>query len=86
VKTLTIALSFIIFFAGVAFARDPYGRGYTRRDGTYVEPRYGTIPNHTRNDSSPTRETANPTGRPGAKNPDPYDPRYNKQYNRPAYR
>ncbi|WKW49614.1 hypothetical protein [Rhodomicrobium lacus] len=41
-------------------------RGYTRNDGTYVEPHYQTRPNNNLNDNFSTKGNVNPyTGREG---------------------
>ena len=75
-----------MLFSGMAFARDAYMRGYVNRDGTYGDPYYRAMPNDTRNDKSSAKGNANPyAGQQGKKNPDPYDPKYNNQYNRPRY-
>lgn len=56
----------------VAFA-DEYVRGYTRRDGTYVQPHYRSSPNRSTLDNYSTRGNSNPyTGERGSV--DPYRP------------
>ncbi len=60
--TSLIALS----VSSAAFAADTYVRGYTRNDGTYVEPHYQTRPNNNLNDNFSTKGNVNPyTGREG---------------------
>lgn len=60
------ALLFLI--ASLAAASDVYHRGYTNRNGTYVQPHYQTAPNGTRSDNYSTRGNLNPhTGRWGTK-------------------
>jgi hypothetical protein len=49
---------------------DQYVNGYTRRDGTYVQPHYQTSPNATPYDNYSTRGNINPyTGQPGTQSP-----------------
>ena len=84
-RTLIIALSFIMLLAGAAFAKDPYVRGSIKRDGAYADPYYKTIPNQTRNDSKSTQGKGNPPDKQEKKGPDPYDNRYSNQYHRPRY-
>ena len=84
-KASIIALIFIMLFAGVALARDTYVRGYTKKDGTYVDPHYRSAPNHTPNDNWSTKGNTNPhTGKQGTKRVDPYDQRYDNNY-RPRF-
>jgi len=84
-RTCIIALSCILLLAGAAFAKDPYGRGYTKRDGVYADPYYTPIPNQTRNDTRATQGKVPPSGKQEKKGPDPYDNRYSNQYHRPRY-
>ncbi len=45
--------------------------GYTKKDGTYVEPYYRTPPNDTKEDNYSTKGNTNPyTGEKGTKDPD----------------
>ena len=61
----------VAVFASSAFA-DVYVRGYTRSDGTYVQPHYRSSPNSTTLDNYSTRGNTNPyTGKRGTV--DPYD-------------
>jgi hypothetical protein len=84
-RVVVITLSFIMLLSGVAFARDTtYGRGHTKRDGMYVEPHQRTNPNDVRNDHRAAKGDVN-TNRQSRKNPDPYDKRYDNQFNRPPY-
>ncbi len=49
---------------------DSYVRGYTRRDGTYVQPHVRSSPNGTTLDNWTTRGNVNPyTGQPGTRSP-----------------
>jgi len=84
-KILIIAVSCIMLLSGAAFAGDAYVRGPIKRDGA-TDPYYRTIPGQPRNDNSATQGKANPSsGKQEKKGPDPYDSRYNSQYNRPRY-
>ena len=59
----------ILFSCNVANA-DDYVHGYTRSNGTYVEPYYKTSPNSTTFDNYSTQGNVNPyTGEAGTKNP-----------------
>lgn len=47
-----------------------YVRGYTRKNGTYVQPHYQTNPNYTKLDNWSTKGNTNPfTGKAGTVNP-----------------
>ena len=60
----------VVVFATDAFARTVNVRGYTKKNGTYVQPRHRTSPNKTKNDNWSTKGNVNPyTGKPGSKNP-----------------
>ncbi len=49
--------------------------GYTKKDGTYVEPHHRSKANETQYDNWGTKENENPyTGQKGTKTPDPYKP------------
>lgn len=68
-KALALALM-ILLVAVAAEARDTHVNGYTRKDGTYVQPHYRTAPNNTSSDNYSTRGNTNPyTGEPGYKDP-----------------
>ena len=56
----TVLSLVIVLTSSLAFARDVYVHGYTRKDGTYVQPHYRTSPNSTRNDNYSTRGNINP--------------------------
>jgi hypothetical protein len=50
-----------------AFAADEYTRGYTRKDGTYVQPHHSTPDNQNRYDNYSARGNTNPyTGERGS--------------------
>lgn len=87
-KTKILILILIFLLANVTIAiADTYVRGYTRRDGTYVNGYYRSSPNHTRLDNYSTRGNYNPyTGRPGTINPyNQYGSAYNKSFQKKLY-
>lgn len=59
----------VALLAGSALAQGSHAvRGYTRSDGTYVQPHMQTNPNATKNDNWSTRGNVNPyTGQEGTK-------------------
>ena len=67
-----IILSMTFVFASPVFAVDEhYVNGYTKQNGTYVEPHMQTNPNNTKNDNWSTQGNVNPyTGKAGTVNPD----------------
>lgn len=66
---LAMALSAPVALAAPAQA-DNYVRGYTRSNGTYVQPHYQTAPNTTKFDNFSTKGNYNPyTGRTGTVDP-----------------
>ncbi len=86
----------IIFIGMLALASpvlaqsDHYVRGYTRSDGTYVQPHYQTNPDSTKLNNYSTQGNVNPyTGQPGTVNPyavtpsNPYGSPYNSGYKNP---
>jgi hypothetical protein len=66
-KVFLIAL--IATFASVAGATSSHSvRGYTKKNGTYVQPHRQTNPNHTRTDNWSHKGNTNPyTGKRGTK-------------------
>lgn len=65
-------LLLLIFSLDVVSAQT-YVRGYTKKDGTYVEPHYRSSPNGTKSDNYSTKGNYNPyTGKPGTKKDDSY--------------
>jgi opacity protein-like surface antigen len=67
-KVWAMAALLALAGAGSAAAADHYVRGYTKSDGTYVQPHYQTNPNATRADNYSTQGNVNPyTGQPGTK-------------------
>ena len=86
-RLFTIALSWVLLLsaASVAFA-DQYIRGYSRRDGTYVQPHWRSEP-----DSNPYNNYSYPgninpyTGKQAPGNPDTYlNQYYQRQYQSPS--
>ncbi len=78
---LTAAFLLCALAAQVALA-DENVRGYTRQDGTYVEPHYRTTPNNTRGDNYSTQGNTNPyTGQAGTERFERANP---PSYNYPA--
>ena len=64
--------SLVVAFSTVAEARDTYVDGYTRKDGTYVQPHYRSAPDTNRYNNYSTRGNVNPyTGEEGTKDPEP---------------
>lgn len=57
----------------MAYGSDVYVRGYTKKDGTYVQPHHRTSPDNTRNNNYSTYGNTNPyTGQQGTKPRDSY--------------
>jgi hypothetical protein len=78
---LTVVLFLCALCAQGALA-DESVRGYTRQDGTYVEPHHRTAPNNTRDDNYSTRGNTNPyTGQAGTERVERASP---PSYNYPA--
>ena len=83
---LAAALSFSAIFSDVSVASDTYVRGYTRSDGTVVQPYYRTAPDNTTNNNYSTYPNINPyTGREGTIAPNPYQPLYTPAPVAPLY-
>ena len=58
------------FFSGVVAAKDVLVRGYTKRDGTYVQPYHRTAPDNTMYNNYSTKGNVNPyTGKAGTVDP-----------------
>ena len=69
--TLVLAAFTFALIASTAIAGDVFVKGYTKRDGTYVQPHYRSSPNSTKLDNFSTRGNVNPyTGQAGTKDPD----------------
>lgn len=68
-KKIIVFLLVGMFSASLAFA-NTYVRGYTKKNGTYVQPHYRSSPNSTRSDNWSTKGNVNPyTGKRGTKSP-----------------
>lgn len=82
-KRIALILAFVIsLICFPAFAKDVYVKGYTKKDGTYVQPHYRSAPDGTPYNNWSTKGNANPyTGQPGYK--DPY-PSYNPYNTHPS--
>jgi len=78
-----IVAAIITMAAGTASAQSSHSvRGYTRSNGTYVQPHHRTDRNATRNDNWTTRPNVNPyTGTTGTRSPSYASPAY-KPYSR----
>ena len=55
----TIFALLLALITSVAFA-DSYVKGYTKKDGTYVEPHYRSSPNNSKFDNYSTQGNVNP--------------------------
>ncbi|MBK9040035.1 MAG: hypothetical protein IPL83_12880 [Bdellovibrionales bacterium] len=67
----------VTFLGSISFASDVYVRGYTKKDGTYIQPHYRTSPNSTKSDNYTTKGNYNPyTGKEGTKEVDSYSQDY----------
>jgi hypothetical protein len=65
-KAVYIVLFAVLVSSMNAFAEDVYVRGYTRSNGTYVEPHHRSAPDSTRDNNYSTQGNTNPyTGRSG---------------------
>ena len=66
-------LGLVVFtVAASAFAGDLYVQGYTRQDGTYVQPHHRSSPDNTIQNNYSTQGNTNPyTGQQGTVNPYP---------------
>lgn len=67
---LTLGSIFLLSSLVGDLVADTYVKGYTRRDGTYVQPHYRSDSNNTKLDNYSTRGNINPyTGKYGTKDP-----------------
>jgi len=78
---IACAVSAITLFSTAALA-DEYVRGYSRSDGTYVQPHYRSSPNQYKSDNYSSQGNSNPyTGEQGyQRNEFSSPPAYNKSY------
>lgn len=71
-KMKMLIATLLIAVALPAVARDTAVRGYTRQNGTYVQPHMRSAPNSTTLDNYSTRGNVNPyTGQAGTRDPAP---------------
>lgn len=69
-RTIALLLAALVFSSAPSLAQDTYVRGYTRSDGTYVQPHYRTAPNNSLYDNYSTQGNVNPyTGQRGTVDP-----------------
>ncbi len=79
-KALFLILTAVIFTASLSLSHDAYARGkgsgsthvrgYTKKNGTYVQPHRRTSPNNTKLDKYSTKGNTNPyTGKSGTVDP-----------------
>lgn len=67
-KKIVFTILMFFLFVTMAFA-DTFVNGYTRRDGTYVQPHYRSDPNSTTQDNWSHKGNVNPhTGQKGYRN------------------
>lgn len=84
-KMLFIAFATIATLTATAQA-DTYVHGYTRSNGTYVEPHYRSDSNGTTSDNWSTKGNTNPyTGAAGTKTDTGYSNSYSNPYNSNSY-
>lgn len=82
-----IALLAIVLMAPALVQADKFVNGYTRKDGTYVQPHYRSDGNTVKYDNYSSQGNSNPyTGQPGYQ-PNEYSnpPSYNKSYGQECY-
>lgn len=82
IKKIFLIVIFLFLLFGLVFGQTKPNHikvsGYTRKDGTYVQPYFRTAPNSTNQDNFSTKGNTNPyTGKPGWIDP---DSKYNKFY------
>lgn len=66
-----LVILLLLLVSGELLARDIYVHGYTRRDGTYVQPHYRTAPDNTTRNNYSYRGNVNPyTGEVGTNDDD----------------
>lgn len=81
-KLVLVVFILLLIFASESFAgskggyrpssgsKSTYVKGYSKKDGTYVQPHYKTKPNTTKLDNYGTKGNTNPyTGKEGTKDP-----------------
>ena len=79
---MKLLIAVLLMALSITALADTYVKGYTKQNGTYVEPHYRSSPNSTTLDNYSTKGNTNPyTGQPGYKSPEPSN--YN-QYQLPS--
>lgn len=69
-RTFYLAITFLLFFTSIAFAKSVHVRGSTTKSGQYRPPHQRTSPNKTKLDNWSTKGNVNPyTGKTGMVNP-----------------
>jgi hypothetical protein len=72
-KKLTAILASLLIVVSVMAQSNPHStavKGYTKKNGTYVEPSHRTAPNHTQRDNYSTKGNTNTyTGKSGTRTP-----------------
>lgn len=70
-KIINIALfALVLLVSGFAYSKDTYVKGYTRNDGTYVQPHYRSKSDGNPHNNYSTQGNVNPyTGKKGTVNP-----------------
>lgn len=86
-KKKFLIISFLLLVFSCECYATTYVKGYTRKDGTYVNGYYRSTPNHTKLDNYSTRGNYNPyTGKVGTINPyKQYGSSYNHSYQKNLY-
>lgn len=76
-----LALLSLCLISTLAVAGDVYNQGYTRKDGTYVQPHYQTAPDRNPYNNYSTQGNTNPyTGREGTRDPYQVQQQYSNPY------
>lgn len=86
-KKAIVILAVAAALTSTAAFADELVQGYTRSDGTYVEPHYRSSPNQYRDDNYSSQGNTNPyTGERGSqRNENSNPPAYNKSYGSGKY-
>lgn len=70
-KKVLLVILCALLWVGPALAKDTYVKGYTRKDGTYVQPHYRSAPDGNAYNNYSTKGNVNPyTGKEGTVDPD----------------
>jgi hypothetical protein len=68
-----LAIVTLVPLVATAVAADTFVHGYTRKDGTYVQPHFRSAPDGNRSNNWSTQGNVNPyTGQPGTRSPDSF--------------